>query len=121
MLHQPRDIGVVFQYKYGLAQPVCPRSAAVEFQLPRPHGIVNRLIQQRQTELQTFDEFEIFTQPCANTGQGSIREPFCFFFAVRIGSGDSLLASATLAPVDTGNRPIPLNPTRAVSTHCLNA
>ncbi len=24
MLHQPRNIGVVFQYKYGLAQPVCP-------------------------------------------------------------------------------------------------
>jgi hypothetical protein len=30
MLHQPRNIGVVFQYKYGLAQPVCPRPAAVE-------------------------------------------------------------------------------------------
>jgi hypothetical protein len=24
MLHQPRNISVVFQYKYGLAQPVCP-------------------------------------------------------------------------------------------------
>jgi hypothetical protein len=24
MLHQPRDIGVVFQHKYSLAQTVCP-------------------------------------------------------------------------------------------------
>ena len=24
MLHQPRDVGVVFQHKYGLAQTVCP-------------------------------------------------------------------------------------------------
>jgi hypothetical protein len=29
MLHQPRDIGVVFQYKYSLAQTICPRPAAV--------------------------------------------------------------------------------------------
>jgi len=28
MLHQPRDIGVIFQNKYCLAQPVCPRPAA---------------------------------------------------------------------------------------------
>ena len=32
MLHQPRNIGVVFQYKYGLAQTVCPRPAAVDLQ-----------------------------------------------------------------------------------------
>ena len=31
MLHQPCDIGVVFQNKYGLAQTVCPRPAAVDF------------------------------------------------------------------------------------------
>jgi hypothetical protein len=30
MLHQPRNIVVVFQYKNGLAQPLCPRPAAVE-------------------------------------------------------------------------------------------
>jgi hypothetical protein len=29
MLHQPRNVGFVFEYKYGLAQPVCPRPAAV--------------------------------------------------------------------------------------------
>jgi hypothetical protein len=46
MLHQPRDIGVVFQYKNGLAQPVCPRPAAVELQMRRPHGTMNRLLQQ---------------------------------------------------------------------------
>jgi hypothetical protein len=45
MLHQPRDIGVVFQYKYGLAQPVSPRPAAVDFQMRRPHGTNNRLLQ----------------------------------------------------------------------------
>jgi hypothetical protein len=28
MLHQPGDICFVFQYEYGLAQTVCPRSAA---------------------------------------------------------------------------------------------
>ena len=28
MLHQPRNIGVVFQNKYGLAQTVSPRPAA---------------------------------------------------------------------------------------------
>jgi hypothetical protein len=27
MLHKPRDIRVVFQYKYGLAQTVSPRPA----------------------------------------------------------------------------------------------
>ena len=32
MLHQARDVGVIFQYKNGLAQPVCPRPAAVEIQ-----------------------------------------------------------------------------------------
>jgi hypothetical protein len=31
MLHQPRDIGVVFQYKYGLAQNSPPRPPAVDF------------------------------------------------------------------------------------------
>jgi hypothetical protein len=30
MLHQPCNISVVFQYKYGLAQPVSPRPAAVD-------------------------------------------------------------------------------------------
>jgi len=45
MLHQPRDIGVVFQYKYSLAQTVCPRPAAVELQMRRPHGIINRVMQ----------------------------------------------------------------------------
>jgi hypothetical protein len=45
MLHQPRDIGVVFQYKYGLAQTVCPRPAAVDFQMRRPHGTINRVMQ----------------------------------------------------------------------------
>jgi hypothetical protein len=29
MLYQPRDVGVVFQYKYGLAQPKCLSSAAI--------------------------------------------------------------------------------------------
>jgi hypothetical protein len=29
MLHKPRDIRFVFQYKNGLAQTVCPRPAAV--------------------------------------------------------------------------------------------
>ena len=48
MLHQPRNISVVFQHKYGLAQPVCPRPAAVEFVLRRPHGTINRLMQSRQ-------------------------------------------------------------------------
>jgi hypothetical protein len=33
MLYQPRNIGVVFQYKYGLAQTVCPRRAAVSLHL----------------------------------------------------------------------------------------
>jgi hypothetical protein len=45
MLHQPRNVVVVFQYKNGLAQPLCPRPAAVELQMRRPHGIINRVIQ----------------------------------------------------------------------------
>jgi hypothetical protein len=32
MLHQSRNIGVVFQYKYGLAQNGLPRPAAVDFE-----------------------------------------------------------------------------------------
>jgi translation elongation factor EF-Ts len=44
MLHQPRDVGVVFQYKNGLAQPVCPHPAAVQLQMRRPHGIINRVL-----------------------------------------------------------------------------
>jgi hypothetical protein len=44
MLHQPRDVVVVFQYKNGLAQPVCPRPAAVQLQMRRPHGIINRVL-----------------------------------------------------------------------------
>jgi hypothetical protein len=35
MLHQPRNIGFVFQYKYSLAQTVCPRLTPVIVQLPR--------------------------------------------------------------------------------------
>jgi hypothetical protein len=45
MLHQPRNIGVVFQYKYGLAQTVCPRPVAVCCVLFRPLGTINRVIQ----------------------------------------------------------------------------
>jgi len=32
MLHKARDIGVVFQHKYGLAQPVCldPRPLRIQ-------------------------------------------------------------------------------------------
>jgi hypothetical protein len=45
MLHQSRYVGVVFQYKNGLAQPVCPRPAAVELQMRRPRGIINRVMQ----------------------------------------------------------------------------
>jgi hypothetical protein len=45
MLHKPRDIGVVFQYKYGLAQPVSPRPAAVELKMLWPHGTINRVMQ----------------------------------------------------------------------------
>jgi hypothetical protein len=35
MLHQPRNIRVVFQYKYGLAQTVCPRRAAASLHLSK--------------------------------------------------------------------------------------
>jgi hypothetical protein len=45
MLHQPRNIVVVFQYKNGLAQPLFPRPAAVVLQMRGPHGIINRLLQ----------------------------------------------------------------------------
>jgi hypothetical protein len=45
MLHQPRDIGVVFQYKNGLAQAVSPRPAAVEHKMRRPRGTMNRVLQ----------------------------------------------------------------------------
>jgi hypothetical protein len=44
MLHEPRNIGVVFQYKYGLAQPVLSSPAAIVILMRRPHGIVNRLL-----------------------------------------------------------------------------
>jgi phage tail protein X len=45
VLHQPRDVNVVFQYKDGLAQTVSPLPAAVEVMMPRPHGTINRVMQ----------------------------------------------------------------------------
>jgi hypothetical protein len=44
MLHQPRNISFVFQYKYSLAQTVCPRPAA-DLLLRGPRGTMNRLMQ----------------------------------------------------------------------------
>ena len=45
MLHEPRDIGVVFQQKYGLAQPKCLSSAASWNTVLGPLGFVNRVMQ----------------------------------------------------------------------------
>jgi len=45
VLHKPRDIGLVFQYKYGLAQTVCPRPAAVWVVVRQPLGTMNRVMQ----------------------------------------------------------------------------
>ncbi|MGZ5234320.1 MAG: hypothetical protein ACXWC3_30290, partial [Burkholderiales bacterium] len=57
MLYQPRDVCIVFQYKYGLAQPGCLSPAANEFPCPGNmsalragrecgrSGIVTRLLQ----------------------------------------------------------------------------
>jgi hypothetical protein len=45
MLHQPRDIGVVFQNKNCLAQTALPSSGGRSKQLRRPHGTMNRLLQ----------------------------------------------------------------------------
>jgi hypothetical protein len=45
MLHQPCNIGVVFQHKNGLAQPVSPRPAAVDFSEAGPLRIKFRLLQ----------------------------------------------------------------------------
>ena len=40
MLYKPRDVGVVFQYKYGLAQPGCLSPAAIRF--PGVPGEIHR-------------------------------------------------------------------------------
>jgi hypothetical protein len=48
MLHQPRNVNVVFQNKYGLAQTVSPRPAAVEFnhrRAARNHSQINAIRQ----------------------------------------------------------------------------
>jgi hypothetical protein len=45
MLHKPRNISVVFQYKYSLAQTVSPRPAAVALLNLWPRGTINRLMQ----------------------------------------------------------------------------